>query len=221
MPVLIPGESKMAVYPISYSPAALERAFDVSGTTDILGPPALIVLRKDKSAAAIIYAEPVLDENDELRHPVVAKLDLIPRKSARQNESIVAVKRYWESKAVSQVEGIVVDNPARDTRVATTLYEHLIVEQDLILMSDHEQYIGGQAIWKRIARSSKDISVFILDTESGCFYPYDGERVCYDSECIPESEIWSLSPDESQHGIVLVAEKRTSFSVDEGLVSQA
>jgi hypothetical protein len=43
-----------------------------------------------------------LDERGELRHLVAAKLDLIPRKSAEQRESILAVKRYWESAAVSQ-----------------------------------------------------------------------------------------------------------------------
>lgn len=197
----------MVVYPISYSPAALERAFEISGTTEILGEPALIIFRRDKTAAAIIYAEPTLDDNNELRHLVVAKLDLVPRKSSRQEESIVAVKRYWEAKAVTQVEGVVVESPARDTRVATTLYEHLILAKDLILMSDHEQYSGGQGIWRRIARSSKHVKVFVLNTENGHFYPYDGERVCYDGESIPESEIWSLSPDESRRGIVLVAEK--------------
>ncbi|HKM98481.1 MAG TPA: hypothetical protein VJY99_17575, partial [Buttiauxella sp.] len=46
------------------------------------------------------YAEPSLEDNGELRHLVAAKLDLIPRKSTNQNESILAVKRYWESKAV-------------------------------------------------------------------------------------------------------------------------
>jgi len=207
MPVLYQGDSNMILYPISYSPSALKRAFDVSGTTDILGVPALIVLRKDKTAAAIVYAEPSLEENGELRHLVAAKLDLIPRKSTNQNESILAVKRYWESKAVLQVEGVVVDRSVQDTRVATTLYEHLIVEKGLILMSDHDQYIGGQNIWKRIARVSKKIDVFILDTESGRFYPYDGERTRYDCESIPESEIWSLAPDESRRGIVLVAER--------------
>ena len=114
MPVLSQGNSH---YPISYSPSALERAFDVSGTTDILGVPAWIVLRKDKTAAAIVYAEPSQEENGELRHLVAAKLDLIPRKSTNQNESILAVKRYWESKAVLQVEGVVVDRAVQDTRV--------------------------------------------------------------------------------------------------------
>ena len=207
MPVLYQGDSNMILYPISYSPSALERAFDVSGTSDILGVPAWIVLRKDKTAAAIVYAEPSLDERGELRHLVAAKLDLIPRKSAEQRESILAVKRYWESAAVSQVEGVVVDKPLQDTRVATTLYEHLIVEHGLILMSDHEQYAGGQNIWKRIARVSNNINVYILDTESGHFYPYDGERIRYECDSIPESEIWSLSPDESRKGIVLVAER--------------
>ena len=48
MPVLYQGDSYMILYPISYSPSALERAFDVTGTTDILGVPAWIVLRRIK-----------------------------------------------------------------------------------------------------------------------------------------------------------------------------
>lgn len=215
MPVLIEGNSSMVLYPISYSPASVERAFDQIGTTEVLGVQALIVFRKDKTAAAIIYAEPSLDENGELRHLVVAKLNLIARKSTNHKESILAVQRYWESKAVSQVEGIIVDKPAQDIRVATTLYEHLIVEHGLILMSDHEQYIGGKSIWQRIACVSKNIDVFILDTQNGCFYPFDGERVRYERGSIPESEIWSLSPDESRKGIVLVAERAPALRPQE------
>ena len=65
----------------------------------------------------------------------------------------------------------------------------MIVEKGLILMSDHEQYIGGQNIWKRNAKVSKKIDVFILDSETGHFFPYDGERTRYDCDSIPESEI--------------------------------
>ncbi|QUG75124.1 hypothetical protein GKQ23_09030 [Erwinia sp. E602] len=46
----------------------------------------------------------------------------------------------------------------------------------------------------------------MLDAEEGNFYPYDGERVRYDQQSIPEGEIWSVQPDEARLGIVLVAE---------------
>lgn len=163
MRVLYQGDSNMILYPISYSPAALERAFDVTGMADVLGVPALIVLRKDKTAAAIIYAEPSLEENGELRHLVAAKLDLIPRKSIDQNESILVVKRYRESKAIVQVEGVVVDKPVQDTRVATTLYEHLVVDKELILMSDDDQYIGGQNIWNLAPNESRQSIVLVAE----------------------------------------------------------
>ncbi|EJN6525031.1 hypothetical protein NQM03_004640, partial [Escherichia coli] len=57
-----------------------------------------------------------------------------------------------------------------------------------------------------IARRSTNFKVFILDTDSARYYPFDGDRICYDGESIPESEIWSEHPDRNKHGVVLVAE---------------
>lgn len=58
-------------------------------------------------------------------------------------------------------------------------------------------------------RRSSELKVFILDTDAAQYYPFDGERVCYDGVSIPESEIWSEHPDRSKHGVVLVAESIT------------
>ncbi|GEI40892.1 hypothetical protein EC12E129_04955 [Escherichia coli O145:H28] len=76
----------------------------------------------------------------------------------------------------------------------------------IILLSDNEQYEGGKALWQHIARRSTNLKVFILDTDSARYYPFDGDRICYDGESIPESEIWSEHPDRNKHGVVLVAE---------------
>ncbi|MNF03350.1 hypothetical protein D3C80_2026470 [compost metagenome] len=52
----------------------------------------------------------------------------------------------------------------------------------------------------------------MLDTEQSAFWPYDGSKVVYDGGCIPEERIWSLSPDQKCHGIVLVAESKQKAS---------
>lgn len=59
-----------------------------------------------------------------------------------------------------------------------------------------------------MARKEVGIDVFVFDSERRAFWPYDGERVKYDGRSIPEEQIWSLAPNESRKGIVLVAEKR-------------
>ncbi len=65
---------------------------------------------------------------------------------------------------------------------------------------------GASLLWQHIARRSTNFKVFILDTDSARYYPFDGDRICYDGESIPESEIWSEHPDRNKHGVVLVAE---------------
>lgn len=40
------------------------------------------------------------------------------------------------------------------------------------------------------------------------FEQYDGTKVIYDGGCIPEERIWSISPDQKCHGVVLVAEDK-------------
>ncbi|MCV4861155.1 hypothetical protein OFB63_34415, partial [Escherichia coli] len=70
----------------------------------------------------------------------------------------------------------------------------------------------GKALWQHIARRSSELKVFILDTDAAQYYPFDGERVCYDGVSIPESEIWSVHPDRSKHGVVLCRLSNYGFS---------
>ncbi len=67
-------------------------------------------------------------------------------------------------------------------------------------------YERDKALWKKIARTSQRLRVFILDTEQGTFYPYDGSRIRYDGETIPEEAIWSAHPDACRAGVILIAE---------------
>lgn len=204
MPVLLKGDSKMAVIPMSYSPGTVARRFSILDGVTIQGVLYQVIWDSKTPFAAVIEAAPSIIDGD-MRHKVVATLEL----QRRPQLEGVLVRKFWEDSDVAQIEGIVVDGIVRDVGLATFVYETVASKAGVVLLSDNEQYEGGKALWQHIARRSSELKVFILDTDAAQYYPFDGERVCYDGESIPESEIWSEHPDRSKHGVVLVAESIT------------
>ncbi len=204
MPVLLKGDSKMAVIPMSYSPGTVARRFSILDGVTIQGVLYLVIWDSKTPFAAVIEAAPSIIDGD-MRHKVVATLEL----QRRPQLEGVLVRKFWEDNDVAQIEGIVVDGVVRDVGLATFVYETVASKAGVVLLSDNEQYEGGKALWQHIARRSSELKVFILDTDTAQYYPFDGERVCYDGKSIPESEIWSEHPDRSKHGVVLVAESIT------------
>lgn len=204
MPVLLKGDSKMAVIPMSYSPGTVARRFSILDGVTIQGVLYQVIWDSKTPFAAVIEAAPSIIDGD-MRHKVVATLEL----QRRPQLEGVLVRKFWEDSDVAQIEGIVVDGTIRDVGLATFVYETVASKAGVVLLSDNEQYEGGKALWQHIARRSSELKVFILDTDTAQYYPFDGERVCYDGKSIPESEIWSEHPDRSKHGVVLVAESIT------------
>lgn len=201
MPVLLKGDSNMAIRPMTYSPSAVARRFEVLEEVSIADTNYQVIFDAETPFAAVIEAAPSI-VNDVPRHKVVATLEL----QRRARLEGVLVKNFWEDREVAQIEGVVVDGAMRDVGLATFVYETVAIKTDTVLLSDNEQYAGGKALWQHIARESKDLVVYILDTDTAQYFPFDGERIRYDSECIPEAEIWSEHPDTSKHAVVLVAE---------------
>jgi hypothetical protein len=208
MPVLLKGDSNMPIMPMTFSPSAVARRFAVLEEVT-LGDTLYQVLFDSKVPfVAVIEAEPTLNGN-ELRHKVVATLEL----QRRPQLEGVLVKKFWEDCDVAQVEGVVVDGAIRDVGLATFIYETVAIKAGITLLSDNEQYAGGKALWQHIARQSKELVVYVLDTDTAQYLPFDGDRIQYDGTCIPESDIWSEHPDTSKHSVVLVAEARMKHSV--------
>ncbi|EFA9744268.1 hypothetical protein ACKKCR_002624 [Escherichia coli] len=194
----------MAVIPMSYSPGTVARRFSILDGVTIQGVLYQVIWDSKTPFAAVIEAAPSIIDGD-MRHKVVATLEL----QRRPQLEGVLVRKFWEDNDVAQIEGIVVDGIVRDVGLATFVYETVASKAGVVLLSDNEQYEGGKALWQHIARRSSELKVFILDTDTAQYYPFDGERVCYDGKSIPESEIWSEHPDRSKHGVVLVAESIT------------
>lgn len=205
MPILLKGDSKMAVMPMTYSPGAIARRFSVLEEVTLRNVVYQVIYDSVTPFVAVIEATPSLIDG-ALRHKVVATLEL----KRHQTLEGVLVQHFWEENDVAQIEGVVVDGTLRDVGLATFIYETVVTKASITLLSDNEQYAGGKALWQHIARQSKTLTVFVLDTDAAKFYPFDGDRIQYDGKCIPESEIWSDHPDTHRHGIVLVAEARAS-----------
>jgi len=197
----------MPVIPMTFSPGTVARRFEVLEEVTLRDTLYQVLFDSKTPFVAVIEATPSL-VGEELRHKVVATLEL----QRRPQLEGVLVKKFWEDCDVAQIEGVVVDGAMRDIGLATFIYETVAIKANITLLSDHEQYAGGKALWQHIARQSKELVVFVLDTDSACYLPFDGDRVQYDGKCFQESDIWSEHPDMSKHGVVLVAESRSKFN---------
>ncbi|WP_208950292.1 hypothetical protein [Rahnella sp. ChDrAdgB13] len=209
MPVLIRGDSQMIVLERSYSPATLARRFEVIDEIRFNNIDMLVIYDEKIPFIAIAEAQTRTDNRGENRHHVVATLELARRENS---DEMLEVRQFWEDDKAFQVEGVVVNSGMRDYRLATLLYETLVVKKHLTLMSDNDHYSGGRALWKRLAQDSAGLLVFILDTEKGQFYPYDGSKMRYDGVSIPESAIWSSHPDQTHWPVVLIAQNNKRLS---------
>lgn len=209
MPVLLKGDSTMIVMPTTYSPSAVKRAFVVMHEFEMSGIAMAAIYDKSAPVAAIIRVD--LEEfNGSARHRVVAKLDL--NRKLAIDDNVLAVERFWQDTEALKVRGIVVDPRQQNSGLATMLYELLVIKCGITLVSDNEQYAGGKALWQHIAKESEKLAVFVLDTDEGLFYPYDGQKLTYDGKGIPESAIWSAHPDKSNWGVVLIAEDKRKIA---------
>lgn len=199
----------MIVLERSYSPATLARRFEVIDEIRFNNIDMLVIYDEKIPFIAIAEAQTRTDNRGENRHHVVATLELARRENS---DEMLEVRQFWEDDKAFQVEGVVVNSGMRDYRLATLLYETLVVKKHLTLMSDNDHYSGGRALWKRLAQDSAGLLVFILDTEKGQFYPYDGSKMRYDGVSIPESAIWSSHPDQTHWPVVLIAQNNKRLS---------
>ncbi|WP_226860670.1 hypothetical protein [Dickeya dianthicola] len=139
----------MAILPMSYSPATVAREYRKIGETGVNGRAVDIYIHSDRHHAVAIYGEPD-DVDGDLRHVVVAKIDLKSRNSDDETETILAVIGYYENLQPvnthpAQVEGVIVTKRERNANVASAMYKALI-NDGIVLVSDNLQFPGGKAL---------------------------------------------------------------------------
>lgn len=138
----------MVVMPQSYSPSTISRRFKIINELELRGATYLVVYDEKAPVAAIIKAD-VSDFDGQARHEIIASLKLVRRD---QCGGIYSVRDFWQNTDALQVEGVVVAGASQGVGLATVLYESLVLQAGITLMSDNLHYAGGKALWQKIAK---------------------------------------------------------------------
>lgn len=201
MPVLIEKDSSMIILQSDYSQNAIDRCFTVIESFSVGNITAELLWDPTRLMACLVNLE--LSSNG--RRQVIAAVNLDHKRF--DGHDAVAVTRFWENSALpAQVQSVIVESGLQNFGLATYIYSTLIHKVGLVLISDHEHYIGGKALWKKVANSLDDVSVYIFNCESNEFMMSGSERLVYDGSNVSDDDIWSIYPNEENIHIVLVAE---------------
>jgi hypothetical protein len=82
--------------------------------------------------------------------------------------------------------------------IAKQTYNEIAKRVDLV--SDHEQYLGGKAIWDSLARES-DVNVYVFDGDD--YVREDGKPLKYNGQNVSSDKIWGQAPEHKR--VLLVA----------------
>ncbi len=201
MPMLCEGDSNMIILPSAYSLATIERRFERLNSVQFAGIEADLLWDSERLMACAV-SKNVIDTD---RRQVVASIEMQKAGHLFGKETL-SLSRYWEQDPC-QIQGVVVLSNYQEYGLATLMYETLVLELGMVIVSDNEQYAGGKALWKHIAQRSERLKVYIFDSEAKTFFPYkDEERICYDGANVNDEDIWSLEPDQAKYAVVLIAE---------------
>jgi len=96
---------------------------------------------------------------------------------------------------ILQVDGVEITREMKTKGYGYFLYFTLI-KSGYSIISDNVQYLGGQALWKKIAKESKFniYKVYVLDNGT-LRKDGDGKLVYYDGSTIKDSNLWSTNND--------------------------
>lgn len=90
--------------------------------------------------------------------------------------AFVKITEFWQISMVRTAKGF------QESKFAFSVYDFLARRKPLI--SDSEQYLGAQGLWKSLASRSSDLKVYLYD---------DGKFIEYDGSNIPDSHIWGMT----------------------------
>jgi hypothetical protein len=147
------------------------------------------VIQKNKTHASIGIPSKRADGTGGM--DIIGTVDLKPR------VHLSGIKDFKEEvgKNVIQANFVEVVPKRRGQGWGLYLYTSL-AHADYIVISDHTQYRGDQALWKKIAKQTlhSQYKVYVLD-HGTVRLDEDGEPLVYDSMNIDDSELWSENTD--------------------------
>lgn len=148
----------------------------------IIDQPYYVGLSKDNSYA-------IIGEYNNRDYDNAKGVNIIGSIEFKTPLNISSTKLITNAK-ILQVDGVQVDKDYQRDGIGYYLYFALITA-GYAIVSDNIQYLGGQAIWKKIAKLSNiyNYKVYIMDDM--VIRTNNGVPVYYDSSNIDDCEIWS------------------------------
>jgi hypothetical protein len=112
---------------------------------------------------------------------------------------------FHQNKNILQIDLVNVAKQTKLKGLGTFLYASLI-KSGYIIISDTKQYLGGQALWKKLARSSGALNALVLIMTDGILHTEDEKPIIYDGKNIPDKDLWSETA-EKRHTLLLFTSK--------------
>lgn len=176
------------------SQVSIERNFELifKGETG-LGFDYLVVIRKDRLAAAIGYLDERSDGVVGLR--VTGYLEFKP-------PSISGMQHITLPPHALQVGRVRVAKASQALGWGMRLYAAL-ADAGFAIISDNLQYLGGQALWQKIAKQTLNGHYQVFVIKQGEVVMDGDHPVIYDGSSIDDSELWSEDCDQKNTLFVL------------------
>jgi hypothetical protein len=166
-----------------FSEASLARNYDfIHRGTSLGGTDYWVVLKKDSSMAALGF--PGQRSDGAFGMDVIGTLEF-------KSHNLSGLKTITAGKNVLQV-GLAHIVPKHQSQGWGLYLYTSLAAAGYIVISDNLQYLGGQAIWKRLAHQSlhDNYSVYVID-QGEVRLGTDGQPVLYDGSNIDDSGLWS------------------------------
>jgi hypothetical protein len=188
MPVLRPTELTPKIARPFYTMQSIERSYDAiyKGVT-LEGQQYWCLLRKDKQSASI----GIPGQRDDGAHG----LDVIGNVDFKPTTILSGRRDFTIPKSVLQVS-LVEIVPKRQSRGWGLYLYTALAEAGYVVVSDNTQYIGGQALWKRIASDTLHNKYRVYIIKNGEPLTNDaGNLIEYDGSNIDDAQLWSTNSD--------------------------
>lgn len=171
---------------LSYSEETIKREFDIVANFDTGGQKYWVIIKRDRSFAVVGYFGNLPEDKTEFRLIIIAKADFKDDlELSFFNEIDVSAKNAL------QIDGVEVYDTKKMSGIGSRFY-FALAKYGFVIISDNFQYLGGKALWKKIASKadSENCSVYVIN-EGEPLTDRDGDLINYDGSNLDDDELWA------------------------------
>ena len=172
----------------SYSEETVKREFDIVAHFDISNQKYWVIIKRDRSFAVVGYFGNLPEDNTAFRLIIIAKADFKEDLELSFFNEIDIKKNN-----ALQIDGVEVYDSRKMGGIGSRFY-FALAQYGFVVISDNFQYLGGKALWKKIASRAKqeNCSVFVID-DGEPLTDENGNLIEYDGSNLDDDELWATT----------------------------